>query len=58
MHKLNLALGTWHSFGSYKSEAKVAKFNADVARMNNVAKGKGIKHDSTKIILTIYYKRC
>lgn len=42
-------LDTWHSFGSYKSEAKVAKFNADVARMNNGAKGKGIKHDSTNM---------
>lgn len=42
-------LDTWHSFGSYKSEVKVAKFNADVARMNNGAKGKGIKHDSTNM---------
>lgn len=42
-------LDTWHSFGSYKSEAEVAKFNADVARMNNGAKGKGIKHDSTNM---------
>ena len=42
-------LDTWHSFGSCKSEAKVAKFNADVARMNNGAKGKGIKHDSTNM---------